>query len=219
LWDDAIALYRQARAASERAGRPADGAFTDYNVGEILADQGHFDEADGYLQRARRIWSATGERQGVAEVEMLLGRLAMRRGRYQDALPVLEAARADLRRFAMDASADLALALIAEAEAFLGDPQRALQIARQELEAGQRNRPLIERVAGIALARLGETDAAKSKLMDALASARERDAEYDIAATIDVLDALGSIDSRMLADRDEIIGRLKIARLPAPLLA
>ena len=58
-WDDAIALYRRARVRGERSGRPADVAFIDCNVGEILSDQGHLDEAEEHLQRARRVWSGT----------------------------------------------------------------------------------------------------------------------------------------------------------------
>ena len=60
-WDDAIAFYRRARACGERSGRPADVAFVDCNVGEILSDQGHLEEAEEYLQRARRVWSGTRE--------------------------------------------------------------------------------------------------------------------------------------------------------------
>jgi class 3 adenylate cyclase/tetratricopeptide (TPR) repeat protein len=217
-WDDAIALYRRAGACSERAGRPADAAYTDCNVGEILADQGRLDEAERALQRARRVWSGTGERQAVAFVNVLLARLAVRRGDNRKGLPMLEAAMADLRRFRIDAYADFAEALIAEAEAFAGDAQRALTLARKGLEAGARHRPLLQRVAGIALVRLGRKDAAERELMSALDSARESNAEYDIAATIAVLDALGSAAPGLVGDRDEILGRLKIAHLPAPAL-
>ncbi len=217
-WDDAIALYRRAGARSERAGKPADVAYTDCNVGEILADQGRLDEAERALQRARRVWSGTGERQAVAFVDVLLARLAVRRGDNRTGLPMLETAMADLSRARIDAYADFAKALIAEAEAFAGDAARALALARQQLEAGDRHRPLLQRVAGIALARLGRKDAAERELLSALDSARERSAEYDIAATIDLLDALGSAAPGLLGDRDEILGRLRIAHLPAPAL-
>ncbi|MBV9424497.1 MAG: AAA family ATPase [Solirubrobacterales bacterium] len=217
-WDDAVALYRRAGACSDRAGRPADAAYTDCNVGEILADQGHLDEAERTLQRARRVWSGTGERQAVAFVNVLLARLSVRRGNNQEGLPILEAAMADLRRFRIDAYADFAEALIAEAEAFAGDSRRALALARRGLEAGDRQQPLLQRVAGIALARLGRRDAAEGELMTALDCARERRAEYDIAATIDVLDALGSADPGLRGERDEILDRLRIAHLPAPAL-
>ena len=62
-WDDALELYRRARQRGERAGRPADVAFVDCNVGEILSDQGQLDEAEEHLQRARRVWSGTARPQ------------------------------------------------------------------------------------------------------------------------------------------------------------
>ena len=218
-WEDAIALYRQAGACGERAGRAADVAFRDCNVGEILSDQGHLDQAEEHLQAARRVWSGTGEHQAVAFVDVLLARLAVRRGRHREALPVLEKAADDLRRFHLGAYADLARAMLAEAEAFAGEPTRALEITREELALGDRNRPLLERVAGIALIRLGQKDEAAHELMRALQSARELSAEYDIAATIDALDVLGAAEGPLLGERDDVLARLKIERLPVPALS
>jgi tetratricopeptide (TPR) repeat protein len=216
-WDDAVELYRRAGACGVRAGRPADVAFTDCNVGEILSDQGLLDEAEAALRRARRVWSGTGERESVAWVDALLARVCVRRGRCQEAVPILEAAMAELRRSGVDEYADLTQALIAEAEAFGGEPAQALDIAGEALHASDRLRPLLTRVGGIALARLGQTAAAVRELTHSLESARQRSAAYDIAATIDALDALESAEPRLLAERDEILERLKIVRLPAPI--
>ena len=217
-WDDALALYRRARVRGERSGRPADVAFIDCNVGEILSDQGQLASAEEHLQRARRVWSGTREAQSVAFIDMLLGRLAVRRGDLQQGLPMIEGAMDTLRRFNMNAYADFARALVAEAEALTGDAGRALEIARAEMPSADRNRPLLERAAGIALARLGQPDAARDSLEAALKSARARRAGYDIAATIDALDRLGGADADARRERDEIIDALKIVRLPAPAL-
>jgi class 3 adenylate cyclase/tetratricopeptide (TPR) repeat protein len=215
-WDDAISFYRRARVCGERSGRPADVAFVDCNVGEILSDQGHLEEAEEYLQRARRVWSGTREAQAVAFIDVLLGRLDMRRGDAEDGLPLLERSMDTFRRFSMNAYADFARALIAEAEAFAGDPRRALDVARAEIESADRNRSLLQRAAGIALARLGQPDAARDELSGALRSARDRGAEYDIAATIDALARLDGADAEMLRERDQILEALKIAQLPVP---
>jgi class 3 adenylate cyclase/tetratricopeptide (TPR) repeat protein len=217
-WGDAIALYRRSAECSERAGMPGDAAYTDCNVGEILSDQGRLDEAAAHLERAHRVWTATGERQGPAFVDMLLARLALRRGDYREALPKLEAAMADLRRLRMDAHADFAHALIAEAEAFGGDPSRALVIVREELAYADEYGPLRRRVSGIALARLGRQGDAEGELVSALETARERHSDYDIAATIDVLDALGLAGRLLGREREEILSRLMIERLPTPRL-
>jgi class 3 adenylate cyclase/tetratricopeptide (TPR) repeat protein len=212
-WDDAIALYRRAGLCGQRSGRPGDVAFTDCNVGEILSDQGRLDEAEESLTRARRVWSATGERTAAAFVDVLLARLAVRRGDSAEAVPRLEAAEAELRRLHVDAYADLAQALIAEAEALVGDPLRAIDVASRALESADGQQPLLRRAAGIALARLGLADAGRAELTSALADARERAADYDIAATLDALDSLGSADADMRRERDAILDRLKIVRL------
>jgi class 3 adenylate cyclase/tetratricopeptide (TPR) repeat protein len=189
-WDDGVELYTRAGRCAERAGRQADAAFIDCNIGEIMSDQGRLDEAEAHLNRARQLWRATGDRY-AAYAEILLGRLLMRRGRHRQALPMLEQAASELRRFGIGVYADFAQALIAEAEAFRGDPFRALDLASSALQASDQLRPLLTRVAGIAFARLGQTDAARRELTDSLVTARERGADYDIAATIDVLDATG----------------------------
>jgi class 3 adenylate cyclase/tetratricopeptide (TPR) repeat protein len=219
-WDDALSLYLRARECGERSGRPADVAFVDCNVGEILSDQGRLEEAEEYLRRARRVWSATREPQSVAFIDLLLGRLAVRRGDRQVGLPMLERSTRALRGFNMHAYADFGRALIAEAEALIGNARRGLEIARGELETADRLRPLLLRVAGIALARLGSVDdAAARELRDALCCARSsHGAGYEVAATIDALDALGLADAELVRERDEILEALKIVRLPAPAL-
>lgn len=217
-WDDAVALYRRAAGCAERAGRPSQRAFTDCNIGEILSDQGHLEEAEVQMRRARQVWSGTGERQAAAYADVLLGRLAVRRGQYQEGLSILETAAEELRKMGIDAYAEFAQALIAEAEAFGGDPFRALEIGSQELQANDRQRPLLTRMGGIALARLGEKGGAMRELNHSLRTARARAAEYDIAATIDAMNLVDGAAPDLLRERDEILARLKISRLPTPAL-
>ena len=131
---------------------------------------------------------------------------------------MLEAARSELRRLGIDAYAELAQAWIAEAEALGGDPLRALEIGSQQLQANDRQRPLLTRMGGFALARLGEKEAAMRELRHSLQTARERSSEYDIAATIDAMAAIGNADDELLRERDEILERLKISELPTPAL-
>jgi class 3 adenylate cyclase/tetratricopeptide (TPR) repeat protein len=217
-WDDAVTFYRRAAECSERAGKPADAAYTDCNIGEILSDQGHLDDAEIYLQRARRVWSATQEWWGVAFADALLGRLTMRRGDYQGAIAILEHALADMRRLRMEGYAELIEALIAEAEAVGGDALDGLDRASRALKANDRLRPLLTRAAGIALARMGQREAAIRELAHSLRTARDRSAEYDLAAAIDAMAAVGGADPDMLRDRDRILERLKITQLPRPVL-
>ncbi len=217
-WDEAVELYRRAAACAERAGRPADAAFTDGNIGEILSDQGHLDDGEEHLKRARRVFKATRDLTWVAYADALLARLTVRRGDYAEGLVMLEAAMSDLRRFGMEAYAELTLAWIAEAEALGGDAMRAMEVASEQLRTDDRDRPLLTRMAGIALARLGETKGAMRELNHSLRTARDRSAEYDIAATIDAMAAVDLVDPGLLRERDQILERLKIRQLPAPVL-
>ena len=115
-----------------------------------------------------------------------------------------------MRSFASAASTDSS----PEAHAFTGDAERALEVARRELETSRRHRSLLQRVSGIALARLGRVAEADEQLRISLAGARDGEADYEVAATIDVLDWLGLAEEDMLRDRDQIIERLRIERLP-----
>jgi tetratricopeptide (TPR) repeat protein len=218
-WDDALGLYRRSRESSDRAGTPASVARSDCNIGEILSDQGRVEESREHLERARRVWSGTGERHSVAFIDLLLARLATRSGDGGQVVTQLEAAMNELREFSMDAYADFAQALLAEAEGIGGAPERALAVAHDQLKRTDRNAPLLKRVAGIALARLGYKEAARTELIAALESARARGAEYDMAATIDVLNALGGEHADLLRERDEILSRLEIVRLPTPVFS
>ncbi len=188
-------------------------ATGDCNIGEILSDQGRLEEAALYLERARRVWSSVGQRQGVAFVTLLLGRLAVREGRYADGLELLEWAAAELARMRLDYYVGLARACVAEAEAYGGDPQRALSIADALLAAGDRNRALVHRIRAIALTRTGRVAAAVEALESALAAAGDSGTDYDVAASLDLLDALGAL-STGADERDAIMARLRITALP-----
>jgi tetratricopeptide (TPR) repeat protein len=217
LWDDAVRLYRRAGEASTRAGRVGDAAYTDCNIGEIRSDKGRYDEAAQYLERARRLWAATGDGQSVAYTNLLLGRLALRRGQLDDARPLLEGARDELRRFRLDGYASFATVLVAEAEAYAGDPERALELLGED-SGGTSSQASVHRIRAVALARLDRTDAALDELEASVRAARDARDDHDLAATIDVLDQLGVAELPLLRERDEVLARLQIRRLPTPVL-
>lgn len=221
LWDDAVRLYERAAQASRRAGRPSDLAFTDCNIGEIRSDQGRYAEAAEHLERARRLWSATGDRQSAAYAKLLLGRLATRRGEHETAVPLLSGAREQLRRFRLDAYAGFATLLVAEAEAFGGDPAAAIRILGEELlgrpDVGEAE-AAARRLLAVALARQGRLPAAAGELERSLACARAGGLDYDLAAGLDLLERLGQAGFPELREREEILARLRIEALPAPAL-
>lgn len=213
-WDDALELLEQVAACSRRAGNPADVAFSDCNIGEILSDQGRLDEAATHLQRARRVSSSTGDRHMLAYLNMLLGRLSVRAGDTGQGIALIEVAAADLRRLGLDPYADLGDAMVAEAEAIAGDAERAVGIADQLLEAAGSNVSLLRRARGIALARLGDSVAAIQNLELAATTARGSGEQYELALVLDALESIDGHDDDRQTERDAILRRLDVRHLP-----
>jgi tetratricopeptide (TPR) repeat protein len=214
-WAEAVDLYREAGACRKRAGNAVDAAQTDANVGEILSDQGRLEEAEVHLQRARRAWNATGHREGAAFADMLLGRLAVRTGRAEEGTGLLEEAAANMRRIGIPYYVELASALLAEAHAVGGAPERALEMAQRLLASGNGYVSLLRRSSGIAFARKGDPNPARREIGLALAAARARGEVFEIALALDALAVLDSADAAQQRERDEIVERLGIEHLPA----
>ena len=214
-WQEAIELYRKAGACRQRAGNAADAAETDANVGEILSDQGRLQEAENHLRRAHRVWSSTGHREGASFAQMLLGRLAARAGRAEEGVSLLEETAAQMRQVGVGFYAELASALVAEAEAVAGDPQRGLETAEGLLESGSPQVALLHRAAGICLGRLGRANEARREFELAAATAEERGEAYELALTLDALATFGWLQPGLEAERDAIAERLGIVRMPA----
>ena len=215
-WHEAVDLYREQATCSERSGNPANVAYTDCNMGEILSDQGRFDEAKKHLERARRVWSATGDAQGRTIVTLYLGRVAVRTGRYAEGLRVLADAEDELRGLKLDVFAELAAAFLAEAEALGGDPARALTMAELALRSANRFVPLLHRARGFACGRLGRVGEARRELEASIVAARELDADYDIAAGLDALDVLCGPDPERTPELAELLARLDVVKMARP---
>ena len=163
-WKEAVELYRRAAEASARAGDAANAAFGDCNVGEVLGDQGHLEQAGQRLRRALRVWRGSSYDWGAAFATALLGRTAVRAGRHAEGLGLMEDALARFRRLRAGSDALLVRAYMAEALAFGGRSERALQAADRLLPHAGRTAPLVHRVRGFALAQLGDREAAERAL-------------------------------------------------------
>jgi len=213
-WEEAVGLYLQASACSERSGNAADAADAAANVGEIRSDQGRLDEAEASLRRAVRVWSSTGQQASVAFATMLLGRLAVRSGRPDEGMDMLRSAAADARRFGFDYYAELASAVVAEGEALAGSAPDAVAMAEDLLSSGNRQVSLLHRARGIAFARIGDHEAADHELDLAAGSARERGEDFELALALDALGALRAPQPDLERERDAIIERLGIVSLP-----
>jgi class 3 adenylate cyclase/tetratricopeptide (TPR) repeat protein len=219
-WDEAVRLYQDSGASSQKAGNATDPGIVDMNVGEILSDQGRLEEAAPLLTRALRILMATGDFHSAAFVDVLLGRLSMREGRHGEGLDLIHRGVDGLARLGVESYTGWSMLILAEAQLFSGDLAGADEVLLISDRLGDPYVPLLHRLRGVLRAGLGDHAGALEELHASLAAARARDAQYEIAST---LAALRSVGVQVPGGEEEcraIEARLGIERLivPAPVL-
>jgi hypothetical protein len=120
-----------------------------------------------------------------------------------------------MRQQRFDYYADCASALVAEAEALGGSADRALEIVAELLTPSCRYESLLRRSRGIALARHGEREAAVAELEKSIAAARRIGEDYELVLTLDALAAVQPLRAHEQREREEILERLGIVKLPS----
>ena len=125
-WGRAIEYYELGREASERAGNMVDAAVAAANLGEVLVNQGRYEDAREPLLEARRIYASSGFGEGIAWADQLLGRLYGIEGDLERSVSALEASVGRWRELGMDASGFEAAIPLADAECRAGDPAAGL---------------------------------------------------------------------------------------------
>ncbi|HLX20281.1 MAG TPA: tetratricopeptide repeat protein [Gaiellaceae bacterium] len=227
-WDAAVELYERAQQAWESVGDRWSASFATANRGELLLEQGRLDEAEPLMKDSLRIARATASGPRIADAAGYYGRLLARLGRFDEAEALLTEA---LHQHSLDGDHEEELeteARIAEALLFRGEaPEEALALAERTLDRARSYEgifaliPTLQRVRGLALMELGRLAEASDALTEALARARDCAAEYEIALVLDALAALagsrGGETTVIERERDEILGRLKVVRIPGVL--
>jgi tetratricopeptide (TPR) repeat protein len=228
-WDEALDLYRRAGHAWEEAGDRWNGAgLATMNVGEVLADQGHVEEAEVLLRDALRVVRASESGSRIGGVTMRLGRLLSRSGRFEEAHALLGEARDEYRRSGFG-ELGVSDAWIAECLMLQGEPDAALALWTEALETARSLEgafdvmALLQRVRGCALLQLGRLEEAQAALVSAVDEARNKNARYELALALDALAALaratGAESGELEQERDAILERLGAVRIPQiPLL-
>jgi class 3 adenylate cyclase/tetratricopeptide (TPR) repeat protein len=228
-WDEAIAYYEQGRAARLVTGNDVDGASGTCNIGEVLADQGRYEEAEATVNDALRVWRAARYRHGIGFAHLLLGRVAARTGRFDEAASHFATARHEFAGAQLGGEVRMVDGSVVESLVLQGHADDALALASQLLggddaatadtETGTLGPPL-ERLRGYALMQLGRNDAAHAAMLAALEAAHRQQSDYEIALALVALARLARATGDLAAaDRlhDDASGpleRLHVVTVP-----
>ena len=223
-WDKALELYRRVLEIMDMMGDRASVSVAKYNVAEILNDQGRLDEAEVMLREVLRVWRASGNEADAAEARRELGRLFARRAEFDTARELLEAAHAAQTADGRQGEALATAVRLSELDVLAGESTALARIettvhVAKRTEGGSVFMPVLDRLAGWALAQAGQPEAAASKLEDALVSARSREDVYEMALLLDALIAvrgqLGLEVADLEAERAQYVEKLGIVRMPS----
>ncbi|MFI5043350.1 MAG: hypothetical protein ACHQDC_01040, partial [Acidimicrobiales bacterium] len=222
-WSEARGLYDRVVEVSTRLGMLVDAAYGDFNVGEILIDQGLVAQGEERVRRVEQIWRGAGDEHGAAFARAFLPPAAQRPRRVDEAWVLYDEAAGEHTRLRADADARLARIEALECRLWQDGVGEVLEDTAQ-LVAGDVTEltfiePLIKRVRGMALAMSGSADEARASLLESVGESRSRRSDFETARTLDVLCAISSPDDVDRPDwteeRDEIFERLGVVRAPA----
>jgi tetratricopeptide (TPR) repeat protein len=174
-------------------------AFYMNNIGEISLEQGKLDEAAAMFSDALRIWRAAGYRSGAASVRCLMGRVECGKAQYSEALEAFEQSLQEAQEVGGHVEVLETKARMAECLFLAGEVDEALHAADVAIEQSRAlggvsaQHPLLFRIRGAALIRRGDLDGARDALEQSLRAAAARDADYEQALTLRVLDRLDDL--------------------------
>jgi class 3 adenylate cyclase/tetratricopeptide (TPR) repeat protein len=187
-WDEAIVFYQRGHDARSATGNDIEAAFGTCNIGEILANQGHYEEAERRFRDSLRIFRAGGYRYGIGYSLLLSGQLACRIGSFEEAYKRLGEARNEFDSSGLTSDIRLVDARTAECLVFEGRCAEALAILYRLLASDSAGlsaeMALLQRVRAYALMSDGDLEAAGEALDISLQSAQDLDAGYEIALTL-----------------------------------
>ena len=223
-WDDALDVYRRAEEMARRAGNVVHQGIIESNMAEIALDQGRVDEAERLFASVVRVCRAAGHRSGEAYVKGNMARAAAKAGRYDEAARLFAESCEEAEALGSRAESLEAGARWAESQLLGGDVDGARARAESELEQARALGavapvPLLHRVRGVALARLGDRPGAADALRHSLEAARVNQVDYEVALTLRVLAALGLDDGGrgpedLIRESDRILESLGVVWVP-----
>ena len=194
-WELALTRYDEGRQTLTRLGNAVEAAHAAANIGEVLVNQGRYDEAEEPLVSARRTYAATQFDEGIAFVEVLLGRMYGLRGdldRSEGHLKaaIVAASKLGLEGYTLEASVHLADALCRS-----GSPGDGLAVLAEASHGAPAEyldfySPLFARINGSILEAAGQHQDAVSALEAGASVALERGDSYEAALLTLTLDRI-----------------------------
>ncbi len=229
-WDEAVELYQKSYDLRMRLGDAVDAATSANNIAEVLSDQGHLDQAKARFEDALRVWRAADFGTGIGYALSNLGRVAYRDGRLAEAMESLGRARSMFRQISSDPEIVETDARRAECLLLQGAGAEALALADETLVLARSldsifEVPMLQRIRGFAHLQLGDPEASRDAFAVSLAAARELEAVFEVALTLDAMVRVGVtqtgiVDVAARKEADALFTRLGVVRvLEVPLKA
>ena len=162
-WDECLELAARAKDASIAIGDRWSAAAVGFNIGETLADQGRYEDAEPIVRDSMTVWKEDGALADGAEASSLLGRILAHLGRFDEAEALLTEALAQFGESGDDAEGLKAEARLAQLALLRGDSQAVLAGVDGLIERAERGEGMftlvaaLHRLRGEALAAVGRS--------------------------------------------------------------
>jgi tetratricopeptide (TPR) repeat protein len=190
-WEEALELYRRSQELRVRIGDVVGAATITNNIGEVKSDQGHLDAAEELFHESLEVFERSGYRYMISLATSNLGRAAARAGRCEEGRSLLLEALAGFHEikagsFVLETNARLAecAVLAGDWASALAEADDTLRSAR-ETGAGPGLRALLHRARGYAAGQSGDLDTAEEAIDESVRIARDADALYELAQSLD----------------------------------
>ena len=225
-WETALERYQEGRETVTRLGNAVEAAHAAANIGEVLVNQGRFDEAEEPLVAARRTYVASGFDEGIAFVDVLLGRMYGLRGDLGRSKELLESAIEASKRLGLDGYGLEASIHLADATCRAGSPPEGLRILDDAMRRSPSEyldfySPLFARIHGSILDAAGDTESAINALEAGLAAATGRGDAYESALLTLTIDRVGGgrLDVDQRVEARETLRTLGVRSVPGLLVS
>ena len=224
-WDEGLSYFERGRAEALKIGDTVGAALARVNIAEILTDRGEWAEAEALLLETLPLWKASQHRHYLGVCLLLLGRVSLRRGRFDEALSRLDEAKSNFLQVGAAEEVPAVDARISECHLAMGNGDTALELARGMLgRASESNGvarlvPLLERTQAHALIRQGDLWGARDALEASLSAAQERHDVFEATLTqlsLIELDRLEGIEPplEMVNASRSMLSSLKVRAVP-----